>query len=260
VVEEEFDEFEVAFAHCDMECGHLCGFLGGWDGVFGDTVGALFGGFRAVSEEEFCDIEIVEGDGGEEGFWEAAIVISEWELEDEGGGAKITGGDGFVEEFPRDGGGSGFEEEVDGREMALTNGVEEEFGIAQAVRAGLDEVLEALEFAGVFVDGGGGGGVEGFCAEGGEVFGGELDLGGGGGEFADEALVEGDGFVVAVLFAADFGEAEEGGGGEGLVFGVAGEELLVLLGGFLGVAGDFLGEEGVAEEGAEVRLVLRAEG
>lgn len=100
--------------------------------------------------------------------------------------------------------------------MAFLDGSEEEFGVFEAVGAGFDPFLEAAEFAGVFVDGGGGGGVEGFCAEGGEVFGGELDLGGGGGELAEKALVEGDGFVVAVLFAADFGEAEEGGGGEGL--------------------------------------------
>jgi hypothetical protein len=125
--------------------------------------------------------------------------------------------------------------------------------------AGLSISLgEAGEFERLLVADGFAGG---WClgSEGGEVLTGEFAFGAGFGKFGEEALVEVDGLLLAILLAVDFGEAEQGGGGEGALVAEAGEQILVLSGGGGRVAGDLLGAEGVAEEFAEV-AVLGGEG
>ena len=61
-------------------------------------------------------------------------------------------------------------------------------------------------------------------------------------------MIELDRVFLAVLLAADFGEAEKRGGSESTLLGVAGENLLVTFRGSFDIASDFLGIEAVTEE------------
>jgi hypothetical protein len=111
-------------------------------------------------------------------------------------------------------------------------------------------LLESLEFDRFLVGRGGGGRFD-LGSEDRQILPCQLGLGLRRGELAQQPLVERDGLVLVVLFAADFGEAEQGGGGEGALGVVLGKQGLVLLRGGFAVAGDFLGVEGVAQEFAE---------
>lgn len=81
-----------------------------------------------------------------------------------------------------------------------------------------------------------------------EVFAGELGFRFRVGKLREQPLIELDGVVLAVLFVADLGEAEEGGCGEVALLGVAGEKLLVVFCGGVRVAGDFLGVEAITQQ------------
>ena len=87
-----------------------------------------------------------------------------------------------------------------------------------------------------------------FPTESSEIFHGDLGFRSRPGKFGEQALIELDRVFLAVLLAADFGEAEKRGGSESTLLGVAGENLLVTFRGSFDIASDFLGVEAVAQE------------